>query len=1318
MAVFAVAYFSEHKTVNAAPTVNIYANGQPTFLLIDNPGNVTITWDSQGAASCLVNQGQWTGTTGSQSLYVSAKTVVDAYCQDALGGVTAAQVEISVSGVGTFDLCEPESQTASVGQTVTLTSPFAGSQTWSAPDGNPSSGTGSTFQTIYSTPGLKIVQGITGTPPKQGSDSCSVYVTQPSYSLTASPNPISPGQTTNVSWNISSIPAGSSCTIAGYMGGVERFLQSVSTTTGSFTTPALDYNHEVYLNCGYISASPSNYVATTTIKVTLTCGPSNPIVINVNELRVNGLQTLGGYVSPEGTTTSSAPGNIYASGGAWLDLQYATSGSKTITVSSSDGQTVYCGATVSTVPLTVNISLSTNPINNEAPNDITVTWDPVSGSGITCTASGAWSGSKSPSGGSEVVNAPVGGVKSFTLYCSNSTGDGQDSEQVTITNPLLLCAPNTQTVSAGSTANMSASGGLSPFTWSITSGVGGSLTSSSGSSTGLTGTAGQGYTVRVRDAASQTADCYVSFSASSGLTVSLSAALSPVNGSAPNNITLTWTITGATATACVASGDWSGNKSTASGSSQTLTSVPAGSYSYTIYCSNATSNDTDTENVTINVPGVAPTVSLSVSPNQITTSGSTTVGWTLGGSPTSCTYSSSPTVASWNDNTSTSSSSEVLSGFSENTFTFTLSCTNAYGTTQGQATLVVSNSSSSSGFSGSLSAASCNATYPATSCTGSVTWSTTGATYTMVRKSVDGAASTVFDCVSGSVTNRSLSDTLNINETVTYELYNSPNCSFVPSSGIEDGVVLMWTNPASIPSGWVCVSCSGQSLYNVFPRMSDTAGGAGGYSTHTHTMTFQNYTYSGSNPLVSTASGFYGQPSTHTHTWQNITSGTGSNVPSYQDLVFIQSSGATSIPAGAIAMFESSVPSGWSRYTALDNVYLRGAADTTPLASTTHAHTYSSTSGSSAGSAWTNVAGVVSVTSSGHTHSISGSLSTENIAPEYATIIFAQADSSTNLVPGNIAMFLTTSPANWVTISGSGSSYNGKFLKGSTIAGTTGGVDSHTHDSGSITVLSGSGSSSSTRPSSSTSAASNTHKHNVTYSINTISGDAGRPPYRDVLLGKYRFLDSDTAAAVEIGGGDQSNVIDSNKDIVQVRNEVLSFDYSQTAEANLVNIDPLVEGDLVKFAIHVRNSGLGTVVGDIVIEDTMVNIEPENGDFQAQIFCNDSDLSDPASCTGLYTLGTIDYDAATGVVSFTINSVGGELEPNDVLSLVYTVKTQGSINTNSTIFRLGNEARIDYTDSVAGDTFIECNPGDPCNLRTPSVLFFRDLSVPFFTETY
>ena len=317
-------------------------------------------------------------------------------------------------------------------------------------------------------------------------------------------------------------------------------------------------------------------------------------------------------------------------------------------------------------------------------------------------------------------------------------------------------------------------------------------------------------------------------------------------------------------------------------------------------------------------------------------------------------------------------------------------------------------------------------------------------------------------------------------------------------------VIMLWdTADGSIPSGWTCISCTGgDAFYGVFPRASDvyTRNYTSGADTGTHTLTYSSAT-AGADSTKKTSFVGSDPPGNHTHTWGNPTVTTDSIVPPYKNLKFIKKNNPASLPANIIGLFDATVPSGWTRYSALDSNYLRGYSDNATGGASTHTHTYGAvTSGSSGGSISQNGA----TGAKSHTHTLASQASTSaNNDPPYITMIFGKLNADGSVPVGLIAMFdNSTFPVNWTKASTDGSSYQNKLMKGSSTFGTTGGNATHNHG-GSVGIVSGAPSSTGAINSGTSGSffhSTDTHTHTVTY---TISSSSNWPVYRDVMLAKY-----------------------------------------------------------------------------------------------------------------------------------------------------------------------------------------------------------------------
>jgi hypothetical protein len=317
-----------------------------------------------------------------------------------------------------------------------------------------------------------------------------------------------------------------------------------------------------------------------------------------------------------------------------------------------------------------------------------------------------------------------------------------------------------------------------------------------------------------------------------------------------------------------------------------------------------------------------------------------------------------------------------------------------------------------------------------------------------------------------------------------------------------DGHMLLFWDGGAAPSGWTCVSCSpGDPFYQVFPRGNDTYGVAGGSATHSHTSTNSISAPSGTG-VSQSAAGTVLSGMSHTHT-VNATIGTASNLPLYRQLKIIRSdtnAEPTTLPAGVIGLFDTTLPSGWSAYTAQNGYYPRGENTASTIGgSNTHSHGLSITIGNATGDVQGTVNGQTQPSATaGHTHTASGSSSTVNHEPPYIEVIFGQLGSAATPPDGLIAMWDDDLPNNWTSQSGISGNFNQRFFKGSASFGASGGSVTHSHANTIIVTSGPTGGAVNSRSGSAT--ASSTHTHTVT--VANYSTESNIPPYRDVIIAK------------------------------------------------------------------------------------------------------------------------------------------------------------------------------------------------------------------------
>ena len=382
-------------------------------------------------------------------------------------------------------------------------------------------------------------------------------------------------------------------------------------------------------------------------------------------------------------------------------------------------------------------------------------------------------------------------------------------------------------------------------------------------------------------------------------------------------------------------------------------------------------------------------------------------------------------------------------------------------------------------------------------------------------------------------------------------------------------LILFWDNETvDAPEGWTCISCSpGDPFYERFPRGNEKYGATGGSETHTHAVIYVNETAG-----VDTVSGKSGTdyyPSSTDHTHGGISSYSVSNatsLPSYRSLKVIRYNNGipTTIPAGAIAIFNESIPPGWSLYTAQDGYFVVGNASISTGGNNTHSHSTVeiTLSGATGTQGIDDTGGGTDASQDGHTHTGSGGpTSTADHRPPFINVTLAKAESDTEIPTGLIGMFNGTPPSNWIVKSGPGGDFYKRFIVGSTAYGATGGSENHTHDN--LTITTGSASANQYQGKSvgtqiSTSAQS--HTHDVTVSF---SEESNLPPYIDVI---FAYLSDANPPVAEFGTNPPDNYISSSSTITfelkcwdDVQPDYLQLwsDWSGMWSANQTNSSPI-----------------------------------------------------------------------------------------------------------------------------------------------------------------
>jgi hypothetical protein len=352
------------------------------------------------------------------------------------------------------------------------------------------------------------------------------------------------------------------------------------------------------------------------------------------------------------------------------------------------------------------LSFSINNTSISAGASVTLTW--AASNVSSCTASGGWSGAKSPTGSQSV--GPVNSNTTFTLTCQGATTTVAKSVSVT----LAPASPPTAAPAVSLTANPTSvtSGAASTLQWISTNAT---SCTASGSWSGTKATSGSQSTGTLAQTASYTLACTgTGGQAQATATVTVQAASSGGGGSSSGggstggsptlaftasrtsvvpggSSRLTWSAT--TNATCKASGGWSGTKP-AQGS-QLLRGLTVSSI-YSLSCT--LNGQSVTKMVQIAVTGSTsappPTLTLSASPASLASGQSSVLTWTSTGA-TACTAS-----GGWTGAKATAGSATV--GPLSQSTSYTLSCSGAGGMVQKSVSITVGAPSSSAGLSGSV----------------------------------------------------------------------------------------------------------------------------------------------------------------------------------------------------------------------------------------------------------------------------------------------------------------------------------------------------------------------------------------------------------------------------------------------------------------------------------------------------------------------------------------------------------------------------------------------------------------------------------------
>lgn len=303
---------------------------------------------------------------------------------------------------------------------------------------------------------------------------------------------------------------------------------------------------------------------------------------------------------------------------------------------------------------------------------------------------------------------------------------------------------------------------------------------------------------------------------------------------------------------------------------------------------------------------------------------------------------------------------------------------------------------------------------------------------------------------------------------------------------------------ASPPVGWT--QDTDYNLKYIRGVSSNATIGTGGNNQHSHTLTSVTCgtNYGVGNTTSTTANA---AANNHTHGTSGFdSSDVDTTLPSYRTFMIIYQSPSsfTTVPNNAIVFFNNdSVPaSGYTSYTTANSLYIRGSGQSATVSTTTHTHSLNKTLDKNTSFTLRSSSPLNTAALSGHTHVVTGNSTSGTWTPSYFKIIFHRATSDVDLPDNLIAGFNGEVPANWTSVSESGSNPFHRLLYASTVIGTGGGAHSHTFAISSQTPSSAP----TLRNGTGVSVAGAASKHSVT---GTLTSADDFPAYRDMVFGYY-----------------------------------------------------------------------------------------------------------------------------------------------------------------------------------------------------------------------
>jgi hypothetical protein len=381
----------------------------------------TLAWSTTSADACVASGG-WSGPKPpSGSVAIDQLTTTTSYqltCTGSAGSSSQSAEVVGATPAPTVSLTALPT-TVAAGGTTTLT--------WSSTDATTCTASGGWGGLLATSGSLTVgalasntefvltCSGIDGTASQ--ATTVTVASATPVISFSAAPSSVTAGNASTLTWASSNA---ATCTASGAWTGNEAL-------SGAQATSSLEANTTYTLTCTGAggSATQSALVSVTPAVPTVSFGASPSTV------------TKGSRAT---LSWSSSNASTCAASGAWAGTKALSGTQSTGSISANGTYTLTCtgagGKAAQSTTVTVaasaaapTVSLSVGPSAITSGASSTLTWS--STNATTCTASGAWSGTKAINGSQSTGGLTASAI--YTLACTGTGGSASQSATVSVT---------------------------------------------------------------------------------------------------------------------------------------------------------------------------------------------------------------------------------------------------------------------------------------------------------------------------------------------------------------------------------------------------------------------------------------------------------------------------------------------------------------------------------------------------------------------------------------------------------------------------------------------------------------------------------------------------------------------------------------------------------------------------------------------------------------------------------------------------------------------------------------------------------------------